>query len=84
MTRLSFLAPIALMLTGPAMAGDTHAHAQADAIQSPAQAATPAAFDILAAHAHRNGRLVTFHMTTNGVAGSQTPDAHGQLGGAPV
>ena len=61
-----------------------HAIAQADAIRSDADAAKVASFDILAAHAHSNGNIVTFHMTTNGVAGADIPVAKGVLGGANV
>jgi len=70
-----------------ACADDTGSHAlnQQGAILSDA---TPdnvvASFDILAAHAHRDGRTVSFHMTTNGVAGADKPQAIGALGGAPV
>ncbi|MEO1159959.1 MAG: hypothetical protein AAFW74_05780, partial [Pseudomonadota bacterium] len=49
-----------------------------------ADSSKTAAFDILAAHVHRNGRTVTFHMTTNGKAGSKMPEPAGKLAGAPV
>jgi len=62
----------------------THAIDQSGAVTSTADESKAAAFDILAAHVHRNDRIVTFHMTTNGTAGSDTPDAVGSLGGAPV
>lgn len=62
----------------------SHAVNQEGAIASAADSAKTAAFDILAAHAHRKGNVVTFHMTTNGDAGSAVPDANGELGGAPV
>ncbi|MCX7560698.1 hypothetical protein OS190_14055 [Sulfitobacter sp. F26204] len=61
-----------------------HAINQDGAVLSDANEAAVAAFDILAAHAHRNGNQVTFHMTTNGIAGAETPDPAGALGGAPV
>lgn len=73
-----------LLLAGPSFADQSHAIHQQGAIASPADAAKTAAFDILAAHAHRDGRLVTFHMTTSGVAGAEVPDPVGALGGAPV
>lgn len=73
----------ALPLT-PAIAGGDHAIDQQGAVTSEPDAAKRASFDILAAHVHRNGRTVTFHMTTNGVAGDEKPDAVGQLAGAPV
>ncbi len=74
----------ALLTTTGVRADETHAIHQQGAITSAADTATLAAFDILAAHAHRDGRLVTFHMTTNGVAGEARPDPVGSLGGAPV
>ena len=67
-----------------AQAGQTVAHQQETAIRSPADGGIPAAFDILAAHAHRDGNTVTFHMTTNGTAGADIPPAKGTLAGAPV
>jgi hypothetical protein len=83
--------PLAIIcLSGTAaFADENHDHAshainQEGAVLSAADTAIMAPFDILAAHAHRKGNVVTFHMTTNGDAGSQTPDAVGELGGAPV
>lgn len=69
-----------------AWAQGDHMHAvdQDGAILSDADQAKVAAFDILGAHAHRNGNVVTFHMTTNGVAGADVPAATGALGGAEV
>ncbi|WP_339744406.1 hypothetical protein [uncultured Maricaulis sp.] len=66
--------------------GDHASHAlhQDGAVISPASETATAAFDILAAHAHRNANQVTFHMTTHGVAGGEAPDPNGALGGAPV
>ncbi len=75
---------LALGLAAPAFADGSHAAHQSDAIRSDADAASVAAFDILAAHAHRDGNIVTFHMTTNGAAGSVTPDATGNVGGSQV
>lgn len=75
------------LTAAPALAGGDHAgHAsqQADAVRSPADSAKLASFDILAAHVHRKGRIVTFHMTTNGTAGADQPEATGALGGASV
>lgn len=62
----------------------SHAIHQDGAIKSDEDSSKVAAFDILAAHVHRKGRTVTFHMTTNGEAGSKTPDPAGSLSGAPV
>jgi hypothetical protein len=57
---------------------------QPGAVISPAGAATTPSFDILAAHAHRDGDTVVFHMTTDGTAGADVPDRSGALAGAPV
>ncbi|MCR9135940.1 MAG: hypothetical protein NXI27_08100 [Alphaproteobacteria bacterium] len=83
--RYFALLTLGLLLTVPqALAGSGHAVHQDGAIISPADAAKTASFDILAAHAHRDGRTVTFHMTTSGVAGADTPLPAGELAGAPV
>ncbi|MEP0321928.1 hypothetical protein [Bauldia litoralis] len=84
MTRFLLSSALTLILAGSAFADEDHAINQAGAIVSAADASKLAAFDILAAHAHRDGRLVTFHMTTNGVAGAEQPDPVGALSGAPV
>lgn len=84
MTRILLTSLCALALASGAFADENHAIHQDGAIPSPADAFKTAAFDILAAHAHRDSRLVTFHMTTNGVAGSEQPDPSGALAGAPV
>jgi hypothetical protein len=73
-----------LLFTLPALADGDHAIHQDGAVTSPADAAKTASFDILAAHVHRDGRTVTFHMTTNGKAGADTPEPVGELAGAPV
>lgn len=86
--KLTLIAAATLILaSGTANADQGHAaHAvnQTGAVKSPADGSKTAAFDILAAHVHRKGATVTFHMTTNGVAGSETPTPAGALGGAPV
>lgn len=84
MTRSLPLSVFALLLASAAFADETHAINQEGAIKSASDASKVAAFDILAAHAHRNGGLVTFHMTTNGIAGAEQPNPAGALGGAPV
>ena len=61
-----------------------HAAAHDDAVKSKVDASKAAALDIVAAHVHRDGNTVTFHMTTNGVAGSEMPTPVGSLGGAPA
>jgi hypothetical protein len=75
----------ALLSTTAAHAGGSHAADRPEAIHAAEGASGGvAAFHILAAHAHRNGRIVTFHMTTAGAAGSAIPEPSGALGGAPV
>lgn len=84
---LPLLGAAAWLSTG-SYAADSHDHNHAihqeGAVLSDAGTAHVAAFDILAAHAHRQGNVVTFHMTTNGVAGADTPPAKGAVGGAEV
>lgn len=86
--RLStlYLTSCALLAAGPAIAHDKHAYAanQETAIHSPAEASKTASLDIVAAHIHSEGNVVTFHMTTNGVAGADTPEPVGKVAGAPV
>ncbi len=83
--RLLTTTSAALILTAfPALADGGHAIHQDGAVRSPEDSAKTASFDILAAHVHRDGRTVTFHMTTNGEAGADTPEPVGELGGAPV
>lgn len=76
----------ALVLAGSsvALADKGHAVDSDSAIKSPAEKDKVAAFDILAAHVHRKGTVVTFHMTTNGIAGSEIPKPVGALGSAPA
>lgn len=78
-TLLAFLMPATAVLAS----GD-HATHQKDAVRSKAGDTEMAAFDIVAAHVHREGNVVTFHMTTNGQAGNDIPSAVGTLAGAPV
>lgn len=84
MTRSLLVSACFLLGAGFACADENHAIHQAGAITSAADETKLAAFDILAAHAHRDGRLVTFHMTTGGRAGEEQPQPVGALGGAPV
>lgn len=87
MTR-NFISVIAILTlsTGSVVAeGDeTHAIHQEGAILSDADDTKIASFDILGAHAHRTDNTVTFHMTTNGVAGAHQPTPTGAVGGANV
>lgn len=85
MTRFLTTASSLLLVAGAALAGGDHAAHQTGAIHSAASTQIDPAFDILAAHAHRAEgatNIVTFHMTTAGIAGSQKPSAKGALGGA--
>jgi hypothetical protein len=85
--KILLISAVVLAMTAPALAdvqkGNTAANMK-DAVRSAADKSKVAAFDILAAHIHRKGRTVTFHMTTNGTAGADTPKAGGRLGGARV
>lgn len=70
-----------------ALAGGDHDHRavhQDGAVLSTENSSVDPNYDILAAHVHREGRIVTFHMTLKGSAGGTVPKAAGQLGGAPV
>lgn len=79
-------AALLVVCSAQASADGSHVRAvdQDGAVISPADGKIVASFDILAAHVHREGRIVTFHMTTNGRAGADTPEAIGALGGAEV
>lgn len=85
MTLKTLTSALALLTVATTVfaAGDHAAHME-DAVVSPADTSKVAAFDILAAHAHRKGNNVTFHMTTNGVAGADQPAAIGAVGGSDV
>jgi len=86
--RTITIATITFLMSISALFADTdhnsHAVHQEGAVLSAAGETKTAAFDILAAHVHRSGRTVTFHMRTNGIAGSEKPTPAGSLGGAPV
>ncbi len=83
--KLATLTALALTAGATVAHADTsHAVHQKGAVLSKADSSKTAEFDILAAHVHRDGRTVTFHMTTNGKAGSKTPEPAGKLAGAPV
>lgn len=78
------LAGAVIVLPGYVLADAGHAVMQEGAVMSPADETKTASFDILAAHVHREGRVVVFHMTTTGTAGADKPEAVGALAGAPV
>ncbi|MEM8652781.1 MAG: hypothetical protein AAGF54_19815 [Pseudomonadota bacterium] len=88
MKKLLLTSSAILLSANLALAGgnhkDTHAISQEGAIKSGADTTKVASFDILAAHVHRKGNTVTFHMTTNGKAGADRPQAKGKVGGADV
>ena len=72
-------------IAAPAMADEsTHAQHQEGAVLSQPKAGIAADADILAAHVHRDGNTVTFHMTTGGIAGQTKPEPVGALAGAGV
>jgi len=74
----------AALCAQPALSDGNHAIHQKGAVISPSDDGRTAAFDILAAHIHSDGNTVTFHMTTNGIAGERTPEPAGQVGGSSV
>lgn len=84
MRKITLTALAIAALPTLAVADPSHAMDQHGAVLSEADATKTASFDILAAHVHKKGRTVTFHMTTNGTAGGDIPKKVGQLGGAPV
>lgn len=74
-------------LPAVALAGGDHGdHAvnQKGAVLSPENVEVDQTYDILAAHVHRKGRVVTFHMTLNGKAGESQPVATGAFGGSGI
>lgn len=72
---------VTLLAAGLAVFGSA---AIAHEIKSPVDPAKPAPFDITAASATTDGRLVTFAMELAGEAGSIKPEATGKLPGAKV
>ncbi|MES0811581.1 hypothetical protein ABLO27_18990 [Roseibium sp. SCPC15] len=87
MLKLILAGLVATGLTTTALAGGSHgSHAihQDGAIVSPENKEIDRNYDILAAHVHRKGRVVTFHMTLQGTAGGSVPRPEGTLAGAPV
>ncbi len=84
MKNLTLSIVIFALASSSALADSGHAINQKGAVLSAPDKSKVASFDILAAHVHRKGRIVTFHMTTNGKAGADKPKPVGQLAGAPV
>ena len=86
MKTLGLAASVLAVITGCALAGADHDHAigQKDAVTSPADSAKVADFDILAAQVQRNGRFITFRMTTAGTAGASKPEGIGQFAGTSI
>lgn len=83
----SITAIVLIATTQAALADGAHPHHavhQDGAVLSAVDGGKVASFDILAAHVHRSGSTMTFHMTTNGQAGADTPEATGTVGGAIV
>lgn len=80
-------AALAMLVPAAAARADAahdHARSQPDAIVSPSSDAIVAGFDIQAAHVHREGRSLVFHMSVSGQAGRPVPEPIGALAGAPV
>lgn len=84
MFRSLSLALFTSILATGAQADSSHAQHQAGAIMSAASTAVRADYDILAAHAHQEGGIVTFHMTTSGKAGATKPQPVGKMAGSVV
>ncbi len=84
MNQFLTLTAVSLLAANAAFADGSHAKHQDGAIISSADNQKVASLDILAAHAHRDGNKVTFHMTTNGVAGADPAKPVGTLAGAPA
>lgn len=85
MSRSLLIAGVsAIVLPAAVLADSSHALHQPGAVLSPENQEIDPNYDILAAHVHRKGRVVTFHMTTKGTAGETVPEANGALAGAPV
>ena len=84
MKQFFTLTAVSLLAANTAFADASHAKHQDGAILSAADDQKVASLDILAAHAHRDGNKVTFHMTTNGVAGADPAKPVGALAGAPA
>jgi len=80
---MKHLALGALCIAGTAALADGD-HAHQGAVITGETAGTVAAFDILKAHVHREGRVITFHMTANGAAGTAMPDATGDFAGSAI
>jgi hypothetical protein len=84
MAHLLALTAVSLLAASASLADGTDALHQVGAILSGADSDKVTSLDILAAHAHRDGNKVTFHMTTNGTAGTDPAVAVRQMAGAPA
>lgn len=88
MKQILLSTPVLLLGAGLALAGGSHPNSHAvnqdGAVLSAADTAKVASFDILAAHVHRKGNTITFHMTTSGRAGADRPERTGNVAGAAV
>ena len=84
MNQFLTLIAVSLLAANATFADGSHAKHQDGAIISSADNQKVASLDILAAHPHRDGNKVTFHMTTNGVAGADPAKPVGTLAGAPA
>ena len=84
MRTLLLTSALVMAAAYPALGDGGQAVDMTTAVRSAADPSKVASFDILAAHVHRDGRNVTFHMTTSGVAGADIPEPVGKLAGATV
>ena len=75
---------LASLVATSVFADGSHAIHTEGAVLSESDPYKVASFDILAAHVHRKGNTVTFHMTTNGVAGEDIPESVGEAAGSHV
>lgn len=84
MKTLILLSTTALLMAGTAHAGGEHASHKHGAIKSVVDGSKIKAFDIVASHVERKGRVITFRMETAGTAGSEKPDATGEFAGSSI
>lgn len=87
--KVSSVAVLSLIASSVVVAkshSSAHGHAvnQKEAVMSEVDGSKVASLDIVAAHVHRNGDVVSFHMTSNGIAGNDKAVSVGGLAGAPA
>ena len=84
MNKQAFVILVIASTMGHALANETQTNYLNGAVVSDADSSKVEALDILAAQVHSDGKTVTFHMTTNGIAGAEVPTPVGSLNGAPA